>query len=229
MRILLIEDDPETSRFIRKGLEEAGHVLDHAGDGKQGLLLALDAEHDVLVVDRMLPGLDGLSIVRSLRAAGRDTPVLVLSALGEVDDRVEGLRAGGDDYLVKPFALAELSARLEALVRRRSGGSDRGAAPVTRLIVADLAMDLLARTVKRAGRAIELKPREFRLLEHLMRHAGQVVTRTMLLEAVWDYHFDPQTNIIDVHVSRLRRKIDRDRGPPLIHTVRGAGYVIRAP
>ena len=227
MRILLIEDDPETSRFIRKGLGEAGHVLDHAGDGKQGLLLALDAEHDVLVVDRMLPGLDGLSIVRSLRAAGRDTPVLVLSALGEVDDRVEGLRAGGDDYLVKPFALAELSARLEALVRRRSGGG--GAAPVTRLIVADLEMDLLARTVKRAGCGIELKPREFRLLEHLMRHAGQVVTRTMLLEAVWDYHFDPQTNVIDVHVSRLRRKIDRDLGPPLIHTVRGAGYVIRAP
>ena len=190
-------------------------------------MLALDAEHDVLVVDRMLPGLDGLSIVRSLRAAGRDTPVLVLSALGEVDDRVEGLRAGGDDYLVKPFALAELSARLEALVRRRSGGG--GAAPVTRLIVADLEMDLLARTVKRAGCGIELKPREFRLLEHLMRHAGQVVTRTMLLEAVWDYHFDPQTNVIDVHVSRLRRKIDRDLGPPLIHTVRGAGYVIRAP
>ena len=228
MRILLIEDDPETSRFIRKGLAEAGHVLDHAGDGKQGLLLALDAEHDVLVVDRMLPGLDGLSIVRSLRAAGRDTPVLVLSALGEVDDRVEGLRAGGDDYLVKPFALAELSARLEALVRRRDAGTGV-ASPVTRLIVADLEMDLLARSVKRAGRAIDLKPREFRLLEYLMRHAGQVVTRTMLLEAVWDYHFDPQTNVIDVHVSRLRRKINRDAGVPLIHTVRGAGYVIRAP
>ena len=228
MRILLIEDDPETSRFIRKGLAEAGHVLDHAGDGKQGLLLALDAEHDVLVVDRMLPGLDGLSIVRSLRAAGRDTPVLVLSALGEVDDRVEGLRAGGDDYLVKPFALAELSARLEALVRRRDAGTG-AASPVTRLIVADLEMDLLARSVKRAGRAIDLKPREFRLLEYLMRHAGQVVTRTMLLEAVWDYHFDPQTNVIDVHVSRLRRKINRDAGVPLIHTVRGAGYVIRAP
>ena len=228
MRILLIEDDPETSRFIRKGLAEAGHVLDHAGDGKQGLLLALDAEHDVLVVDRMLPGLDGLSIVRSLRAAGRDTPVLVLSALGEVDDRVEGLRAGGDDYLVKPFALVELSARLEALVRRRDAGTG-AASPVTRLIVADLEMDLLARSVKRAGRAIDLKPREFRLLEYLMRHAGQVVTRTMLLEAVWDYHFDPQTNVIDVHVSRLRRKINRDAGVPLIHTVRGAGYVIRAP
>ena len=228
MRILLIEDDPETARFIRNGLEEAGHVVDHAGDGKQGLLLALDAEHDAMVVDRMLPGLDGLSIVRSLRAANRSTPVLVLSALGEIDDRVEGLRAGGDDYLVKPFALAELSARLDALVRRRIAGAD-ASAPITRLEVADLEMDLLARAVKRGGHGIELKPREFRLLEYLMRHAGQVVTRTMLLEAVWDYHFDPQTNVIDVHVSRLRRKIDREFGPPLIHTVRGAGYVIRAP
>ena len=228
MRILLIEDDPETARFIRKGLEEAGHVLDQAGDGKRGLLLALDADHDALVVDRMLPGLDGLSIVRSLRAADRTTPVLVLSALGEVDDRVEGLRAGGDDYLVKPFALAELSARLDALVRRRDAAAAT-AAPPTRLAVADLEMDLLARTVKRAGRAIDLKPREFRLLEHLMRHAGQVVTRTMLLEAVWEYHFDPQTNVIDVHVSRLRRKVEQDFGPPLIHTVRGAGYMIRAP
>ena len=227
MRILLIEDDPETSRFIRKGLEESGHIVDRAGDGKQGLLLALDADHDALVVDRMLPGLDGLSIVRSLRAAGRTAPVLVLSALGEVDDRVEGLRAGGDDYLVKPFALAELTARLEALVRRRIGG-DGAAAPVTRLAVADLEMDLLARTVKRAGRGIDLKPREFRLLEHLMRHAGQVVTRTMLLEAVWDYHFDPQTNVIDVHVSRLRRKIDKDFNSPLLHTVRGSGYCLRA-
>ena len=228
MRILLIEDDPETSRFIRKGLEEAGHVVDHAGDGREGLLLALDAEHEAIVVDRMLPGLDGLSIVRSLRAAKRSTPVLVLSALGEVDDRVEGLRAGGDDYLVKPFALAELSARLDALARRRGAG-DGGAPAVTRLVVADLEMNLLARTVTRAGRALDLKPREFRLLEYLMRHAGQVITRTMLLEAVWDYHFDPQTNIIDVHVSRLRRKVDRDFGPPLIHTVRGAGYVIRPP
>ena len=226
MRILIIEDDPETARFVRKGLEQAGHVVDHAGDGKEGLMLALDAGHDVIVVDRMLPGLDGLSIVRSLRAADRPTPVLVLSALGEVDDRVEGLRAGGDDYLVKPFAFAELSARLEALARRRRGGD---AAPVTRLAVGDLEMDLLARTVARAGRVIELQPREFRLLEHLMRHAGQVVTRTMLLEAVWDYHFDPQTNVIDVHVSRLRRKIDRGFDAPLIHTVRGAGYVIREP
>ena len=168
----------------------------------------------------MLPGLDGLSIVRSLRAADRTTPVLVLSALGEVDDRVEGLRAGGDDYLVKPFAFAELSARIEALARRRGDGDGT---PATRLVVADLEMDLLARTVRRAGRAVELQPREFRLLEHLMRHAGQVVTRTMLLEAVWDYHFDPQTNVIDVHVSRLRRKIDRGFDAALIHTVRGAG------
>ena len=226
MRILLIEDEPETVRFVRKGLEEAGHVVDHAGDGKEGLLLAIDADHDALVVDRMLPGLDGLSIVRSLRAAGRTAPVLVLSALGEVDDRVEGLRAGGDDYLVKPFAFAELSARIEALARRRGDGDGT---PATRLVVADLEMDLLARTVRRAGRAVELQPREFRLLEHLMRHAGQVVTRTMLLEAVWDYHFDPQTNVIDVHVSRLRRKIDRGFDAPLIHTVRGAGYVIREP
>ena len=225
MRILLVEDDPETTRFLRKGLEEAGHVVDHAGDGKQGLLLALDTEHDVAVIDRMLPGLDGLSIVRSLRASGWMTPVLVLSALGEIDDRVQGLRAGGDDYLVKPFAFTELAARLEALARRRDGG----AAPVVRLVVADLEMDLLARTVRRAGREIELQPREFRLLEYLMRHAGQVVTRTMLFEAVWDYHFDPQTNVIDVHVSRLRRKIDRDFDHPLIHTVRGAGYIIRQP
>ena len=168
----------------------------------------------------MLPGLDGLSIVRSLRAADRTTPVLVLSALGEVDDRVEGLRAGGDDYLVKPFAFAELSARIEALARRRGDGDGT---PATRLVVADLEMDLLARTVRRAGRAVELQPREFRLLEHLMRHAGQVVTRTMLLEAVWDYHFDPQTNVIDVHVSRLRRKIDRGFDAALIHTVRRRG------
>jgi two-component system OmpR family response regulator len=169
----------------------------------------------------MLPKLDGLAIVRTLRASGNRTPVLILSALGEVDDRVEGLRAGGDDYLVKPFAFAELHARLEALLRR--GG---GETPETRLEVADLEMDLLARTVTRAGREIQLQPREFRLLEYLMRHAGQVVTRTMLLENVWDYHFDPQTNVIDVHVSRLRAKIDRDFEQPLLHTVRGAGYML---
>ncbi|MBF2761126.1 MAG: response regulator transcription factor [Ectothiorhodospiraceae bacterium AqS1] len=226
MRILLIEDDLETLGFIRKGLEEAGHVVDHATDGKQGLLLALDADHDIVIADRMLPNLDGLSIVRSMRAAKRTTPVLVLSALGEVDDKVAGLQAGGDDYLVKPFAFAELSARIEALARRDRG--DRAAA-VTRLTVADLEMDLLARSVKRSGLAIDLQPREFRLLEYLMRHAGQVVTRTMLLEAVWDYHFDPQTNVIDVHISRLRRKIDREFTRALIHTVRGAGYVIKEP
>ncbi len=226
MRILLIEDDRQTLRFVRKGLEEAGHVVDDATDGKQGLLLALDADHDIVIADRMLPGLDGLSIVRSMRAAGRTTPVLVLSALGEVDDRVAGLQAGGDDYLVKPFAFAELSARIEALTRRnRSAGAE---AP-TRLRVADLEMDLLARSVQRAGIAIDLKPREFRLLEYLMRHAGQVLTRTMLLEAVWDYHFDPQTNVIDVHISSLRRKIDREFPRSLIHTVRGAGYLIKEP
>ena len=223
MRILLIEDDPETARFVRRGLEEAGHVLDHAGDGRQGLLLALDADHDAVVVDRMLPGLDGLSIVRSLRAANRSTPVLVLSALGEVDDRVAGLKSGGDDYLAKPFAFAELLARLEALLRRRERDS-----ATTHLKLADLEMDLLTRSVKRAGIPIRLQPREFRLLEYLMRRADQVVTRTMLLEGVWEYHFDPQTNVIDVHVSRLRSKIDRGFERPLLHTVRGAGYRLSA-
>lgn len=177
-----------------------------------------------MIIDRMLPELDGLAIIRTLRASGNDTPVLILSALGEVDDRVRGLKAGGDDYLVKPFAFTELTARLEALLRRPSSAQ----APVTVLRVGDLEMDLLARRVRRAGREIDLQPREFRLLEYLMRNAGQVVTRTMLLENVWDYHFDPQTNVIDVHVSRLRRKIDRDFEQPLLHTVRGAGYVLRA-
>jgi two-component system OmpR family response regulator len=199
-------------------------VVDAADDGKDGLFLALDQEFDVMIVDRMLPGLDGLSIVETVRSSGRRTPILILSALGEVDDRVEGLRRGGDDYLVKPFAFSELEARLEALVRRGDGD-----AVETRLQVADLELDLLTRQVKRAGREIELQPREFRLLEYLMRHSGQVVTRTMLLEMVWDYHFDPQTNVIDVHVSRLRRKIDKDFDEPLIQTVRGAGYVLRAP
>jgi two-component system OmpR family response regulator len=198
--------------------------VDRAGDGKEGLFLALEESYDAIVVDRMLPGLDGLSVVQSLRAAQDRTPVLILSALGEVEDRVEGLRKGGDDYLTKPFAFSELLARLEALVRR--GDAE---AVATKLQVADLEMDLLARTVKRGGVTIDLQPREFQLLEYLMRHSGQVVTRTMLLEKVWDYHFDPQTNVIDVHVSRLRRKIDRDFDPSLLHTVRGAGYVLRAP
>jgi len=224
MRILIIEDDQETRDYLVQGLSQGGHVVAAAGDGQDGLFLALEEEFDALVVDRMLPGLDGLSIVETVRSSGRQTPILILSALGEVDDRVEGLRRGGDDYLVKPFAFSELMARLDALVRR----GDIETAE-TRLQVADLEMDLLSRQVKRAGQSIELQPREFRLLEFLMRHSGQVVTRTMLLEKVWDYNFDPQTNVIDVHVSRLRRKIDKGFGEPLIQTVRGAGYALRAP
>jgi len=223
MRVLVIEDDQETRDYIVQGLEEAGHTVDRAPDGKEGLFLALEKSYDALIVDRMLPGLDGLSIIQTLRSSGKTTPILILSALGEVDDRVEGLRKGGDDYLVKPFAFSELVARLDALVRR--GDAE---AVATRLQEGDLEMDLLTRQVRRAGHNIELQPREFRLLEYFMHHAGQVVTRTMLLEKVWDYHFDPQTNVIDVHVSRLRRKIDKGFDYPLIHTVRGAGYVLRA-
>ncbi len=224
MRVLVIEDDQETRNYIVRGLNEAGHVAEGAPNGKEGLFFALEQSFDVLVVDRMLPGLDGLSVIQTLRSSGKKTPILILSALGEIDDRVEGLQKGSDDYLVKPFAFSELLARLEALVRR--GDAE---AVETRLQVGDLEMDLLTRQVRRAGRNIELQPREFRLLEHLMHHAGQVVTRTMLLERVWDYHFDPQTNVIDVHVSRLRGKIDKGFDYPLIHTVRGAGYVLRAP
>jgi two-component system OmpR family response regulator len=224
MRILVIEDDADTAAYIAKGLRESGHVMDHAKDGKEGLFMAVEQRYDVIVVDRMLPLLDGLTIVQTLRSSGNKTPVLILSALGEIDDRVRGLRAGGDDYLVKPFAFSELLARLEALVRRA-----RAETPETTLRVGDLEMDLLARVVKRAGQAIDLQPREFRLLEYLMRHQGQVVTRTMLLENVWDYHFDPQTNVIDVHVSRLRRKIDRAFEQSLLHTIRGAGYMLREP
>jgi two-component system OmpR family response regulator len=223
MRVLLIEDDRQMADYLRKALGEVGAVTDYAADGREGLLLAAGGDYDALILDRMLPSLDGLAILRTLRASGNQTPVLILSALGEVDDRVEGLRAGGDDYLVKPFAFSELHARLEALLRRGSGE-----APETRLRVGDLEIDLLKREVVRAGRPIQLQPREFRLLEYLMRHAGQVVTRTMLLEQVWDYHFDPQTNVIDVHISRLRGKIDRDFDIPLLHTVRGAGYMIQA-
>ncbi len=222
MRVLVIEDDQQTADYLCKGLRESQHHVDHSSDGKEGLFLALEAPYEALVVDRMLPGLDGLSVIKSLRGAGCETPVLILSALAEVDDRVNGLRAGGDDYLVKPFAFSELLARLEALARRRSQ-----TAPQTTLRVHDLEMDLLSHTVKRAGKPIDLQPREFQLLEFLMRRSGQVVTRTMLLEGVWDYHFDPQTNVIEVHVSRLRQKIDRDFQPPLLHTVRGAGYILR--
>ena len=220
MRLLIIEDDTEVAAFIAKGLEELGHTVDRAADGKEGLFLATTEAYDALIVDRMLPVVDGLTIVQTLRAADDPVPILILSALGEVDDRVKGLRAGGDDYLVKPFAFSELSARLDALLRR-SRTSD---APEVQLQVEDLVMDRLAREVHRGETAIELKPREFRLLEYLMRHAGQVVTRTMLLEHVWDYHFDPQTNVIDVHISRLRAKIDKDFDRPLLKTVRGAGY-----
>ena len=224
MHVLVVEDDIETARYLQKGLSESGHVVELVHDGADGLALALDNRFDALVVDRMLPGLDGLALIETLRRKGRRTPVLILSALAQVDDRVEGLRAGGDDYLTKPFAFSELLARLEALLRRAGD-----AAGEARLGLADLEMDLLARVVKRAGREIALQPREFTLLAYLMRHAGQVVTRTMLLEHVWGYHFDPQTNVIDVHVSRLRGKIDKGFDMPLIHTVRGVGYCLRAP
>lgn len=222
MRLLLIEDDEEAARFVLKGLRESGHTVEHAADGREGLFRATEGQYDVIITDRMLPHLDGLTIVQLLRQQGRDTPVLVLSALGTVDDRVRGLKAGGDDYLTKPFAFAELLARVEALLRRRSG-----AQAVTALRVADLELDLLGRRVTRAGRVIDLTAREFNLLEFLVRRAGQVVTRTMLLEGVWDLQFDPQTNLVEVHISRLRQAIDRDFGKPLIHTVRGAGYVVR--
>ena len=221
MRILVVEDDKDVASFIRNGLVQAGCNVDHADNGKDGLFLATTEAYDALVVDRMLPGVDGLTLIRTLRASNNKTPVLILSALGEVDDRVKGLKAGGDDYLVKPFAFSELLARLEALERRSKSG---GETPATVLKVADLEMDLLRREVRRGGQSIELQPREFQLLEFLLRHAGQVVTRTMLLEGVWDYHFDPQTNVIDVHVSRLRSKIDRGFERPLLHTVRGVGY-----
>lgn len=226
MKILLVEDDPQQAAYIRKGLQEAGHIVDVAADGRDGLFLATTESYDVLVLDRMLPRVDGLTVLRTLRASNVATPVVILSALGEVDDRVAGLRAGGDDYLVKPFSLIELVARLEALARR--GMASRDGAPNTRLAVADLEMDLLRRSVTRGGRKIDLKPKEFQLLEFLLRHSEQVVTRAMLLEAVWNYHFDPQTNVIDVHISNLRAKIDLPGLPPLIHTVRGAGYRLSA-
>ncbi len=220
MRILIVEDDPHTSAFIAKGLTEDGHTVDQADNGRDGLFLATTETYDAIVLDRMLPAVDGLTVLRTLRGAGSATPVLVLTALGDVDHRVEGLRAGADDYLVKPFAYAELSARIDSLLRRRLAPG----AETTELRVGDLELNLLTREARRAGRSIELQPREFRLLEYLMRQAERVVTRTMLLEAVWDYHFDPQTNVIDVHISRLRQKIDKHHPKPLLHTVRGAGY-----
>jgi two-component system OmpR family response regulator len=225
MRILIIEDDREAAAYLVKAFREAGHVADAAADGLDGYAMAEPGDYDVLVVDRMLPKLDGLSLIRALREQGSETPVLILSALGQVDDRVKGLRAGGDDYLPKPYAFSELLARVEVLGRRRRAAP---AAEATVYRVGDLELDRLSHRVARGGAEIVLQPREFRLLEYLMKNAGQVVTRTMLLEHVWDYHFDPQTNVIDVHVSRLRAKIDKGFDRPLIHTVRGAGYMIRA-
>ena len=219
MRILVVEDDEVAAEYVKKGLSEAGHVVDLATDGDLALEMASAADYDALILDRMLPKKDGLAVLSEIREAGNATPVLILSALGETDHKVEGLRAGGDDYLAKPYSFTELLARVEAIGRR----SDPTAA-VTKLKVGDLEMDLLARTVHREGQKILLQPREFRLLECLMRNAGRVVTRTMLLEKVWDYHFDPQTNVIDVHISRLRGKIDKEFETPLLHTVRGAGY-----
>ena len=224
MRILVVEDDQEVAGFVLKGLREAGHLVEHADNGRDGLFLAASEVFDAIILDRMLPGgIDGLRLLETLRGQDNTTPVLFLSALGQVDDRVKGLKAGGDDYLSKPFAFAELLARVEALTRR---GKSEG--PATKLQTGDLEMDLLSRSVRRGEVKIDLQPREFRLLEYLMRHAGQVVTRTMLLEGVWDYHFDPQTNVIDVHISRLRQKIDKPFDTTLLHTVRNAGYMLQA-
>jgi two-component system OmpR family response regulator len=224
LKILLIEDDPENADYVANGLHEEGHLLTQVASGAEGLVRALDNGFDLLIVDRMIPGLDGLNLVKSLRAAGHQTPVLFLTALGGVEDRVSGLNAGGDDYLVKPFAFSELAARVAALGRR-----PRTTAAETKLCVLDLELDLLSRTVRRRGKLIELQPREFRLLEYLMRHAGQVVTRTMLLEHVWDIHFDPHTNVVETHISRLRSKVDKGYEAELIHTVRGTGYCVRGP
>jgi two-component system OmpR family response regulator len=224
MKILLIEDDREMAGYIVQGLSQEGHNLSVSHDGRDGLFRATGESFDLLIVDRMLPGLDGLNLVRTLRVGGIKTPVLFLTTLGGVGDRVGGLNAGGDDYLIKPFAFAELVARVAALGRR-----PHHVAAQTVLRTADLEMDLLGRTVRRGGAAVQLQPREFRLLEYLMRHAGEVVTRTMLLESVWDFHFDPRTNIVETHISRLRSKIHRDDAPELIHTVRGAGYSLHAP
>lgn len=224
MKVLLVEDNERVSNFVRKGLSEAGHTIDHADNGRDGMFLAAGEPYDAIVMDRMLPGdIDGLGIIAALRKAGSRTPILILSALSDVDERIRGLNTGADDYLTKPFAVGELLARLDALARRTQGtGSD------TTLVVDDLTMDLLSRKVTRGGRSVALQPREFKLLEYLMRHANQVVTRTMLLESVWDYHFDPQTNVVDVHVSKLRQKIDAGAERPLLKTIRNAGYMLTA-
>ncbi|HEY1449127.1 MAG TPA: response regulator transcription factor [Caulobacteraceae bacterium] len=224
MKILIVEDDKEAAAYLKKALSEAGHAVDHASSGREGLFLAAGEAYDVIILDRMLPEMDGLAILRTIRASDIKTPVLLLTALGGIDDRVDGLEAGGDDYLVKPFAIAELLARVNALARRPPPQAVQ-----TLLRVADLSLDMLTRTVTRAGARVELQPREFQLLAYLMRHAGRVVTRTMLLEGVWDFHFDPKTNIVDTHMSRLRAKVDRGHAQELIHTVRGAGYCLREP
>lgn len=225
-KILIVEDDAASAAYVAKGLSEAGFAVESCGDGRDGFFLASEGIFDLIVIDRMLPGLDGLSVLGALRAAGIRTPALVLSALGTVDDRVNGLRAGADDYLTKPFSFAELLARVEALLRRADGMAVGAAA--TRLTIGDLEIDLLARTVQRAGRPIPLGAREFNLLEFLARHAGQVVTRTMMLEKIWDYHFDPGSNVVDVHIGRLRRKLEEGFATPILHTVRGAGYRLAA-
>jgi two-component system OmpR family response regulator len=219
MKILLIEDDPDTSEYIAKGLREHGHAVDHSANGRDGMLLASGGRYDVIVIDRMLPELDGLTIVKTIRAAGGKAPVLLLTTLGGINDRVEGLEAGADDYLTKPFAFSELYARVGALARRPPMAEESAV-----LRVGDLELNRLKRTVIRSGKRIELQPQEFRLLEYLMRHAGQVVTRTMLLEHVWEFHFDPHTSVVETHISRLRAKVDREFGEELIHTVRGSGY-----
>jgi two-component system, OmpR family, response regulator len=224
MRVLVIEDDSETATYIVEGLKTSGYRADHVSDGRDGLIVATTTSYDVIIVDRMLPGLDGLAMVKTIREAGVKAPVLFLTARGGIDDRVEGLEAGGDDYLTKPFAFSELMARLNALARRPPL-----AAVQTVLRVGDLQMDLIARQVRRGNQEVDLQPREFQLLEYLMRNAGRVVTRTMLLEHVWDFHFDPKTKIVETHISRLRAKVDRGVNQELIHTIRGSGYVIRAP
>jgi two-component system OmpR family response regulator len=224
MKLLLVEDNEKVANFVLKGLAEAGHTVDHADNGRDGMFLAAGEPYDAIILDRMLPGgVEGLAIVDALRKTGNRTPILIVSALGDVDERIRGLRAGGDDYLVKPFAFGELLARLDALLRRAQPGTIQ-----TTLALADLRMDLLSRKVTRGGKQLDLQPREFKLLEYLLRHANQVVTRTMLLENVWDFHFDPQTNVIDVHVSKLRQKIDGGQDKPLLRTVRNAGYMLRS-
>jgi two-component system OmpR family response regulator len=224
LKVLLVEDNERVTRFVVKGLQEAGHVADHVDNGRDGMFMAASERYDVIIMDRMLPGrIDGLAIIEALRNAGNRTPILILSALSDVDERIRGLKAGGDDYLTKPFAFGELLARLDALARRAQGNGTQ-----TTLQVGDLHVDLLSRKATRGARSIVLQPQEFKLLEYLMRHAGQVVTRTMLLENVWDYHFDPQTNVVDVHISKLRQKIESDCERPLLRTVRNAGYMLSA-